>query len=302
MREDIFITIFTPTYNRGYIIENLYKSLLKQTLKNFEWLIIDDGSTDNTKEIVDWFIKENKIDIKYIYKENAGKYKAINDGIEKAKGELFFIVDSDDELKSNSIELVKKYYNQIKRKKDFIGVVGLRGDKEDNIYTGYLNEEKSVNKYYQLEYLDTTYIKYRNKYNISGDRAEVCITQKLKSFKFPENDEKFMSEGYLWNEISKAGYKFRYFNKIIYISEYLNDGLSNNINDTLKNSPRNTAILKNQIVGIKEISILKRLKECVNYYRYGSLYEKNLKKLYSGCNNKILSILAIPIAKIYSIK
>ena len=73
MREDIFITIFTPTYNRGYIIENLYKSLLKQTLKNFEWLIIDDGSTDNTKEIVDWFIKENKIDIKYIYKENAGK-------------------------------------------------------------------------------------------------------------------------------------------------------------------------------------------------------------------------------------
>ena len=131
----------------------------------------------------------------------------------------------------------------------------------------YLNEEKSVNKYYQLEYLDTTYIKYRNKYNISGDRAEVCITQKLKSFKFPENDEKFMSEGYLWNEISKAGYKFRYFNKIIYISEYLNDGLSNNINDTLKNSPRNTAILKNQIVGIKEISILKRLKECVNGLR-----------------------------------
>ena len=79
-------TIFTPTYNRAYILENLYNDLKKQTFKDFEWLIVDDGSTDNTKELIDRFINDNKIDIKYIYKENGGKHTAINTGAKNAQG------------------------------------------------------------------------------------------------------------------------------------------------------------------------------------------------------------------------
>lgn len=263
MDEDIFITIFTSTFNRAYVIKNLYLSLVNQTNKSFEWLIIDDGSTDNTKEIIDKFRREKKINIRYVYKENAGKYKAINTAIDIAKGELFFIVDSDDTLISTAIDIIKEYYIQVKDKDNFIGVVGLRGNSELKAYAGYLNEKNSYNKYYNLEYIDATFIEYRYKYKISGDRAEICITNKLKQFKFPENNEKFMSEGYLWNETAIQKMKFRYFNKVIYITEYLEDGLSSNMKKNLELSPINTTISKNQIVGIRKIPIIKRLRACV---------------------------------------
>ena len=84
------ITLFTPTYNRANLLCRLYQSLLLQTNQNFEWLIIDDGSTDSTRELVESYVKEAKIRINYFYKENGGKHTAINLGVEKASGDLFF--------------------------------------------------------------------------------------------------------------------------------------------------------------------------------------------------------------------
>ena len=98
------ITIFTPTYNRGYIIEKLYLSLCNQTSNEFEWLVFDDGSTDNHLDLIERFIADNKINIRYIYKENGGKHTAINLGVKNANGELFFIVDSDDYLTPDAVE------------------------------------------------------------------------------------------------------------------------------------------------------------------------------------------------------
>ena len=99
-----FFTIFTPTYNRAYILPQLYQSLCMQTCKDFEWLIIDDGSTDNTYSLVeDWINKCKQFSIRYYAKENAGKPRAINDGVKKAKGKYFFMVDSDDRLKPDAI-------------------------------------------------------------------------------------------------------------------------------------------------------------------------------------------------------
>src|SRR5574344_324976 len=104
------ITVFTPTYNRAHLLCNAYNSLLRQTNKDFEWLIIDDGSTDNTKEIIHKYIDDNKIKIRYYKKNNGGKHTAINYGIKRAKGELTIILDSDDELVNNAIELINKYW------------------------------------------------------------------------------------------------------------------------------------------------------------------------------------------------
>ena len=96
----MLITVFTPTYNRAKLLPRLYKSLQEQTNKDFEWVIVDDGSTDNTKEVIDNIItqQENDFPIRYFYKENGGKHTAINQGAKEAKGELFFIADSDDVL------------------------------------------------------------------------------------------------------------------------------------------------------------------------------------------------------------
>ena len=302
-KDNIFITIFTPTYNRGYTIEKLYKSLLKQREQNFEWLIIDDGSTDNTKQIVEELIKKNEVNLRYIYKNNSGKYRAINDAIKIANGELFMIVDSDDYLEENAIDTIKKYYNEISDNNDFIGVVGLKGNKNGDVYTAYLNEKNCKNKYYNLKYLDADFIDYRYKYKISGDRAEVCKTKELKKFKFPEiSNEKFMGEGYLWNMIAEANYKFRYFNEVIYVAEYLEDGLSYNIKKILRNSPINEMTCCNQITGIKRIPLKNRIKASINYYRYGKVASLPIRQLFKSSKNKILSVVTIPISYIFKIK
>ena len=100
------ITVLTPTFNRASLLPRLYKSLCKQTYRDFEWLVIDDGSSDHTKEILDQFVKENKISIRYYYKTNGGKHTAINLGLDVAKGEIFFIADSDDVLLPDSLSIV----------------------------------------------------------------------------------------------------------------------------------------------------------------------------------------------------
>ena len=103
------ITVFTPTYNRAYTLERLYKSLLNQTSYDFEWLIVDDGSTDNTSELIKSFQNNQLFDVRYYKQGNGGKHVAINKGVELAEGELFFIVDSDDYLTDDAIAITKKY-------------------------------------------------------------------------------------------------------------------------------------------------------------------------------------------------
>lgn len=122
---DYEITVFTPTYNRGYIIENLYKSLQRQTYKNFEWVVIDDGSNDNTKDLLDkWTSESNEFDIVYKKVVNGGKHRAINRALNYSKGRLFFIVDSDDYLTDDALEKILKWEDTIRKKENFIGVAG----------------------------------------------------------------------------------------------------------------------------------------------------------------------------------
>lgn len=100
------ITVFTPTYNRENTLARLYESLKEQTYKDFEWLIVDDGSTDSTSSLIQKFQEENIIQIRYYYTSNGGKHRAINFGVKKANGELFFIVDSDDYVMPNVLEII----------------------------------------------------------------------------------------------------------------------------------------------------------------------------------------------------
>ena len=303
MKSNIFITIFTPTYNRAYLLPKLYDSLVAQEQKDFEWLIIDDGSTDNTEDLIKKFQNENKIRIRYVKQKNSGKYKAINKALDLALGELFMIVDSDDYLTTNAIILIKKYYEQIKDDNNFIGVVGLKGKNLTEPYTSYYNEKKQKNKFYNLEFIDSTYIDYRYKYKISGDRAEVCITEKMKKYKFPElTNEKFMNEGYIWNKMANDGLKFRYFNDIIYIGEYLSDGLSQNMKNIKLNSPENAAIENNEYIRLKKLPLKVRIKACANYYRYSTICKKPISESFKKCNSKIISIIGIPIAVILLLK
>lgn len=184
------ITVFTPTYNRAYILPKLYESLKKQTCMNFEWLIIDDGSTDDTSEVVKTF-KTDKFPILYYYKKNGGKHTAMNYSHPYINGELLFIVDSDDVLTNDAIEIITKDW--------------LRFGKDDKIamlsYTRKQSNGALISKGKVGEFYIDNDINYRVNKNVTGDRCEVVRSDVFKSFSMPTFEgERFMGEGWLWKK------------------------------------------------------------------------------------------------------
>ena len=215
------ITIMTPTYNRAYILPKLYDSLCNQTNKDFEWIIIDDGSNDNTGELIKEWEDNNKFEIKYRKRENGGKHRAINDAVKIAVNEWFLIVDSDDFLTDRAVELIHEWVKTIEKDKSFAGVSGLKGYiTTDNMIGEYPLEEQ-----YE-KYIDATNLQ-RKKYHLQGDKAEIYRTDILKKYPFPEFEgENFLNLGVIWDKIAYNEYKLRWFNEIIYKCEYLEDGLT----------------------------------------------------------------------------
>lgn len=223
------ITIFTPTYNRKDLIERLYQSLLQQTQKNFEWLVVDDGSTDDTEKIFEQLLSEQKpFSIRYIKQENGGKHRAINNGIKKASGELFFIVDSDDYLTENAVEKINQWIATLDGSHKWAGIAGLRGLTKNRV----LGQCNTSSKFIDAKNSD------RRKYKLLGDKAEVYFTDVLKKYPFPEiPGENFISEEIVWNAIARDGFYIRWFNEIIYICDYLDGGLTKD-NSKDKNTPQ----------------------------------------------------------------
>ena len=216
----IKITVFTPTYNRSSCLPTLYKSLKKQTIKDFEWIIVDDGSSDNTEEIVtNWMNDENEFIIRYFRKPNGGKHTAINEGVKLSKGELFFIVDSYDYLNYHAIEEILKSAKNIPEN----GYAGLA-------FNRLFPDNTMVGKSFPGNYVDCTSLE-RRKNSILGDKAEIFFSEILKKYPFPEfEDENFLTEAVVWNRIANDNLKIRWFNIGIYICQYRADGLSMNSN------------------------------------------------------------------------
>lgn len=221
------ITIFTPIYNRAFIVEKLYRSLVAQSDSRFEWLIVDDGSTDNIKELIHQFIQEeNSFSIRYYYQENGGKHRAINYGLTLMLYEYFFIVDSDDYLAENAVKKIHEWIEETKDNRELIGVSGQRGYPDGTLIGSYPRGKR---------YVDVKQTE-RKKYGIKGDKAEIYKASILKTKKFPEFEgENFMAESALMYQFSLEGYKVRYFPDIIYYGEYLDDGLTKKRNKAVEN-------------------------------------------------------------------
>lgn len=229
------ITIFTPTFNRAYILPILYRSLEEQTCKDFEWLIVDDGSTDDTESLIQDFKTECSFPIKYFKKNNEGKHIAINYGLQEATGSLFFIVDSDDHLSENAIEVLLSKYRTIQHNKDIAGVaIGYRSIKKNGeiIYSKPLREHEML-----LTHNDLVY-----KEGITGDFATAFKTNIQKQFPYPRFEgEKFFRESYVYRQIGKK-YKTLYIDDPIYFADYLEDGLTAKSWQMLKKSPQGASL------------------------------------------------------------
>lgn len=212
-------TVFTPAYNRAHTLRRLYESLMRQSFRDFEWLVVDDGSTDNTEELIGELIGERPFfEINYIKTENGGKHRAINRGLPYARGELTFLLDSDDWLTDDSLEIIDCEERRIPEgeKQRYISISGLKLYENGDL----------IGKTFSGDVLDITYLE-RPSHGISGDKGEVFYTELLKKYPFPEFEgERFATERLVWNEMAKDGYKIRYFNKPVQYCEYLEDGLT----------------------------------------------------------------------------
>ena len=253
-----FVTISTPTYNRAYCIGRLYESLCRQTCKDFEWLIVDDGSTDNTEELVKAWIAEKLIDIRYIKQHNGGKHRAINRGLDIAAGEYFYMVDSDDYVTDAAVAFIKDKAEDIRFTPGFAGIVGL-----DRTIDG-----KELSGFPDVDHIDSTSIDICIKHHINGDKAEVVKTNVLRQFRFPEiEEERFCPEAIVWNRIADAGLIFRYYPQVIKIIEYLPDGLTAKIIRIRANSPIVTTLYYSEYTRMP-VPIAQRVKGAINYWRF----------------------------------
>lgn len=267
------ITVFTPVYNRAHTITRLYESLCRQSSKNFEWVIVDDGSSDDIESLIRNFIKENKIKIKFVRQSNGGKHRAINTGVEEAQGEFFFIVDSDDYITEDAIEWIELSVEEIRNDSRFAGVAGIKLD----------HNGTKIGNGDDFGIIDANAIDIRLRHNIMGDLAEIFKTEILRQYPFPEfEDEKFCPEALVWFRIARK-YKLRYIYKGIYICEYLPDGLTAKIIRLRMDSPRASLIYYSEHFH-DSIPFKWKLKAAINFWRfkyvpYSSLY--NMKSFIS---------------------
>ncbi|MBQ7856522.1 MAG: glycosyltransferase family 2 protein [Alistipes sp.] len=251
------VTVFTPTYNRAYILPQLYESLCRQTSKNFEWLVVDDGSTDNTEELFKVFVAEQKIVVRYYKHPNGGKHRAINAGVKLAEGELFFIVDSDDYLTNDAVAWIESRYADIRGDETFAGLSGFRQTSSGERIGGELS----------FDYLDCSALDLRMRYHVAGDMAEIYRRDVLREFPFDEiEDEKFCPEALVWNRIALR-YKVRWINYGIYVCEYLPDGLTARITRIRMKSPQSAKRYYAELYRMP-IPFMQRVKAAINFWRF----------------------------------
>ncbi len=251
------ITIFTPTYNRANLLPKVYKSLCNQTYSDFEWIVVDDGSIDNTTQVINNF-STSTFPIRYFKKRNGGKHSAINFGVKKAKGELFFIVDSDDCLPENALQIITQEYTNISNDNNFAGIAGLDCYKNGRIIGSGLPKET----------INCNAIDIRYKYGVQGDLKEVFRTQVLIDYPFPEFEgETFCPEQLVWFRIAQK-YKLRYFNHPIYIVEYQENGITSSITKARMSSPIATMMCYKEMSEYKNIAWYLKIKGGINYWRF----------------------------------
>lgn len=278
-------TVFTATYNRAYRLDTLYRSLLSQTLKDFEWLVIDDGSTDNTEELFKEWISDGILDIRYYKKANGGKSRAVNYGLPLAKGEAFFIVDSDDLLPAESLENIWYYFSQIKDDGNFAGVCGLKCYDDGEPTHGYLPYQ--VVDWYHI---NRKYV---------GDMSDVYKTSIINQYRYPEYEgEKYCAPGFIFNQIG-CKYKLRYFNKNVYQCEYLPDGLSAASARNRRKSPTCASLLYLELSKMP-IGIKRKIKSSINFWRFIFL-AKNHKLVFINKLPKVLW-LTMPLGVLMAIR
>ncbi|MBQ9729959.1 MAG: glycosyltransferase family 2 protein [Clostridia bacterium] len=284
------LTVFTPTYNRAHCLSRGYEALKRQTSKDFVWLVIDDGSTDNTKELVSaWQKQENGFEIRYVYKENGGLYTGYNKAIEHADTPLCVCVDSDDYLVDDAVEKVVRFWQE-NGSEEYAGIVALDAYENGEIIGDKMPEQKTIN------FIDLAIGKYKGK---NGDKKNFVRTDLYKSVapmkEFPE--ERDFNPHYLHLKISKT-HDFLVLNEPLCIVEYQPDGMTNSIFKNYLRSPKGFRESRLLDMSFKNAPFLYTAKKTIHYISSCILSKQ---PCISASPRKALTVLLYPFGWLFSL-
>lgn len=276
------ITVFTPTFNRAYCLGQLYDSLVRQTSDDFIWLVVDDGSTDNTRELVADWIARDMIAIRYIYKENQGMHSAHNTAYEVIDTELNMCIDSDDFLPDDAIEKIAGFWKS-HNKPNWAGLIGLDAFKDGKIVGTPFPPGMAQCKYSEL----------KSKYKVVGDKKFIYRTAIIK--KYPAypifEGEKFVPLNYKYMLIDQD-YDLGVMHEVLCIVEYMPDGSSKNIFKSYRRNPKGFAH-ERKVRMVYARTFKERLTNAAHYVS-SALFTKNYRFL-GESTNKPMTLLAIPL-------
>lgn len=211
-------TVLTPTFNRAHTLHRVYESLCEQTYQDFEWVVVDDGSSDETQSLVAAWQQEALFPIHYIWQPNQHKKVAFNRGVLEAQGELIVALDSDDRLESNALYDMARTWCDIPalERSQYAAVIGLCKAPNGQI----------VGDMYPYDLLDANPLDLQFKFNVKGEKFGCLSTMVLRQFPFPEHIPGFVPESLVWRNIARAGYKTRFVNQVYRVYYDSQDSLS----------------------------------------------------------------------------
>ena len=289
------LTIFTATYNRGHLIYRLYEALQKQKDFNFEWLVIDDGSSDNTKELFDkWLTESNRFEIRYYYQENQGLIRSLNKGIELAKGDYFSKIDSDDYVLDDYSKNIMRWIQELDNSSEVYAVAGLKVRPDGVPLKGCMPNIPNGKSF-----IDATDLE-RKKYDLDADMCEAWRTDVLRKYPFPVwQGEKFAPEQLVLYDLALKGFKIRWYPIALSVCEYQEGGLTLGAGKLEKENPMGYAMMYNQ--NLKIYSSFKRNLYDAMQMTALTVCARKLSYLRES-NNRLATVLTFPIGLLLSIR
>lgn len=273
------LTVFTPCYNRAGLLPRLYESLLQQTDGRFTWLIVDDGSTDGTKELIEGWKQEGRLPITYIYEENGGKMRAHNNGVRHCETALFVCVDSDDWLHGQAVERILSFWEDCREDTGIAGIVAHKGRDAAHTFSGAEFPQVAS---------DTLGGLYRK--GFYGETTLVFRTDVLKNFLFPEIEgEKYVPEDVVYDRIDRE-YRLAVLPCILTICELVEEGYTASVKKLREENPRGWLIYYEQKAKWAPPSVL-RMKYISHYLIFSRLCGENVWKKGSISKRELLCAL-----------
>jgi glycosyltransferase involved in cell wall biosynthesis len=279
------VTVLTPTFNRAALLPRLFASLTRQTCSDFEWLVVDDGSTDETAELIAQLSRGSSFPVRYLRQENAGKHAALNAAVGAARGRYCAVIDSDDWYEPDALAVLVDEWDALPSPGEYAEVQALCATESGEIVgSSFPGGERFDSDAFEVFY----------RFGVRGDKIGMLRTEVMREFRFPEELGPMVTESLVWYRIARR-YKTRYLNRVLARKEYLPDGLSQSgPREAVRRAPMYRVFFKEIAQMPKPMPVKERYRAYANWVRNGRLSGVPIRDELPEAPSRPLFLLAVP--------